>query len=459
MTKTSQEVTIIDFTKFDVTQLPELKGKKAEIQKIIKANPIVEITDNASYELAKKSRTAVKTLRTGLEREQKDVKNKIKEYVLEVVDKEYDSLIGEVRSSENERQNSVSAWEEIKENERLEKLRLEQERVDGIKKSISDFFSNWSERIGSLQFANLEDFDAEFGEVLINYDKFVFAEFEVLFTDAVSNLTYMLSEKKSNLVAQENIRIEQERLKIQNEIATWFRIWSDRIITSASAEKCEQYFKEFNTEVGLNCGDYQSEYSDKRKELLASFGKRIEMLKNYEKQQAEQKQLAEKNRIAQEKLDKEKADFQAEQLKVRTQNRIKELLDAGCVFLEDKNCYQKGGYHLHLSDIEMADDDMWLRELGDCRAVVICESEKIDDSVIQEVEFEEVADDLKTFDPEEILLVEEKHLKGITVIDNNWQTIFDEFANDTDTIYLDKSSITDFINWCEERYNCPNLKF
>ena len=82
-----QELAVIDFTQFSVAQLPELKGKKEEIASIIEANPIVEIVDNATYESAKKSRTAVKTLRTGLEKEQKDVKKKIKEHVLDVVDK------------------------------------------------------------------------------------------------------------------------------------------------------------------------------------------------------------------------------------------------------------------------------------------------------------------------------------------------------------------------------------
>lgn len=48
------ELAVIDFTKFSVAQLPELKGKKEEIASIIKANPIVEIVDNATYESAKK---------------------------------------------------------------------------------------------------------------------------------------------------------------------------------------------------------------------------------------------------------------------------------------------------------------------------------------------------------------------------------------------------------------------
>jgi len=68
MKEKKSQVAVIDFTKFDIQQLPELHGKKEEIKKVIEANPVVKITDNASYELAKKSRTAVKTLRTSLEK-------------------------------------------------------------------------------------------------------------------------------------------------------------------------------------------------------------------------------------------------------------------------------------------------------------------------------------------------------------------------------------------------------
>jgi hypothetical protein len=106
-----QELAVIDFEKFSIAQLPELQGKKEEIASVIKANPIVEIVDNSTYELAKKSRTAVKTLRTGLEKEQKDVKKKIKEFVLDVVDGEYSNLVTDVKSAEKQRQDPIDVWE------------------------------------------------------------------------------------------------------------------------------------------------------------------------------------------------------------------------------------------------------------------------------------------------------------------------------------------------------------
>ena len=95
--KKNNEIQIFEIEKFSIAQLPELQGKKEEIKTIIDANPIVEIIDNETYEQAKKSRTAVRTLRTGIEREQKDVKKKIKDTILDAVDTEYDTLVSGIK--------------------------------------------------------------------------------------------------------------------------------------------------------------------------------------------------------------------------------------------------------------------------------------------------------------------------------------------------------------------------
>jgi len=234
------QVAVIDFTKFDIQQLPELHGKKEEIKKVIEANPVVKITDNTSYELAKKSRTAVKTLRTSLEKEKKDVNDRIKNNVLLVVANEYDSLIADVKNDENERQEEVTAWETVKENERLEKIRLEQERVDGIKNSIAEFGNFWMNKIATLHFLGLESFEVEFGEAIVNFDRDSLAEFDVLFTDVLSNLTYLISEKKSTLLAQENIRLEQIRLAEERE--------KQRIEEEKQAERLRVMQEEFESE-------------------------------------------------------------------------------------------------------------------------------------------------------------------------------------------------------------------
>jgi hypothetical protein len=410
----TKEVAVIDFTKFDIAQLPELKGKKQEIAKLIKANPIVEVTDNASYELAKKSRTAVKTLRTSLEKEKKEVNDRIKKNVLEVVANEYDSLINDVKQSEVNRQEKVDTWETAKENERLEKLRLEQERVDGIKKRISDFFTEWSAKVGSLQFANLEDFEIEFGETLVNYDKSELQEFEVLFTDAVSNLTYMLSEKKSTLLAQENIRLEQIRL-------------------AEEREKQEADSKRIAEEM------------------------RIER----EKYLAEQKAIEEKNRIAQEKFLAEKREFEEKQAEAKYQERCKQISDLGFVLNENNIAYQKGLHYLNLEDIRLANDDMRERELEDAKNVKDFSEIATVDTGAMEVEFEEVANYHEDDTHEEAtkglstrlkagnLPIEKELTWGDLLLKFNWQKIKEGNT---------EPELSHFIKWLSENYNIPTPK-
>ena len=319
--ETKQELAVIDFTKFSVAQLPELQGKKEEIASIIEANPIVEIVDNATYESAKKSRTAVKTLRTGLEKEQKDVKKKIKEFVLDVVDKEYDTLVLDVKSAEKERQDPIDVWEEKKEQERLEKVRLEQERIDGIKNSIEQFRKIWSDRISNLTFDKIEFTSKDFSQELLEYDRTSFQEFEVLFDDVVSSLTYMFSEKKANLVAQEQIRIDNLLIEEKNHenkrIQVWQMNWNSNI-EALPFDVISEIKDKFRKSKLVGLKHYSTEYE----EIYTSTEKRLHS-------QIELISKAEEQRIAQEKFLAEKKEFEEKQLEAKFQERKNIVFDEG----------------------------------------------------------------------------------------------------------------------------------
>ena len=268
--KKTTEVAVIDFEKFSVAQLPELNGKKEEIKSLIEANPAIEVVDNPSYELAKKSRTAVKTLRTGLEKEQKEVKKKIKEHVLDVVDKEYDTLILGVKNQEIIRQDPIDVWEAKKEEERLEKVRLEELRVKNIKEAIQTFKDAWIETVGHMIFEGISGAKSHFEKTVSEFDRVKLAEFEILFDDAIGYLDNLINAKINTLTEQENIRLEQ--LRITEEL------------------------------------EKQRIENEKISELY-----RIER----EKFEAEQKLALENQRIAQEKFLKEKKEFEEKQAEVK----------------------------------------------------------------------------------------------------------------------------------------------
>lgn len=282
------ELEVINFEKFSVTQLPELQGKKEEINAIIEANPAIEVIDNSTYELAKKSRTAVKSLRTGLEKEQKDVKKKIKELVLDVVDNEYSTLILGVKNQEIIRQEPITIWEDKKEEERLEKIRLEELRIKNIKIKIDHFKQGWEGLINILKFEGIQDCQQSFTNTISDFGRASLQEFDILFDDAVSYLTNLLNAKISTLTEQENIRLDQIRLAEEREA---LRIESER----------------------------QAELQRLESEKIAE-AQRLER----EKFEAEQKAIAEKQRIAMEEFAKEKAEFQKAQAEAEAK-RISEI--------------------------------------------------------------------------------------------------------------------------------------
>lgn len=329
MSKQEQELAVIDFSQFSVAQLPELKGKKEEIASVIEANPIVEIVDNPTYESAKKSRTAVKTLRTSLEREQKDVKKKIKEHVLDVVDKEYDTLVLGVKTAEQSRQEPIDVWEEKKEQERQEKALAEQRRIDEIETKISDYVASWKEAFSFMFLHSIKEVSESFYESNNTFDKTALQEFDVLFEREVLTLAELLDSKISTLQEQEQIRIDQENLKIQNAIADWFRNWNNKIIFSTDSNNCKELFKDFNSESGMNCKQFQKEYAERRSDLVSLFDARIKMLIDSEDAKAEQGKIAEEQRIAQEKLDQEKKEFQEKQAEAKFKERKNILFDEG----------------------------------------------------------------------------------------------------------------------------------
>jgi hypothetical protein len=178
-----------------------------------------------------------------------------------------------------------------------------------IKFKISDFHSEWSQRISQLDFANIEEFEDKLTKVVADYDTSSLAEFEVLFLDNWVRLSHALSEKKSTLLAQENIRLEQIKL----------------------AEEREK--------------------------------QRLEA----EKLQAEQKRVAEEQRIAQENFLREKREFEEKQDEAKFQERCKQLTDFGCEFEPKLNGYYKVGYFIHSDDVKSADSELWERELQDAK--------------------------------------------------------------------------------------------
>jgi len=285
--KVNEEVQVFNLEKFSIAQLPEFQAKKEEIGSVIALNPIVEIIDNSTYELAKKSRTAVKTLRTGLEKEQADVKRKIKKNILDVVDGEYELLVSDVKKEEGIRQDPITIYEAEIEAKRQEKARLEQQRIENIKKELEDYVAEWKIAFNIMSFDSIEKVSADFLESYTTYDTTILQEFEALFPNKIEELTQYLSEKTSSLTNAENARLEKLRLE----------------------EEAIKFAKE------------KAEFEANQKAILAE-NKRIQ-----DELEAEQKKIADENlRISQENERKSKEIAEA-QAKLDADKKEKEEAD------------------------------------------------------------------------------------------------------------------------------------
>jgi len=392
---------LLNLEKFSVTQLSELQGKKEEIKAVIEANPIIVITDTETYEAAKKSRTTVKTLRTSLEKEKADVKRKIKEKILDVVDNEYSTLVSDVKIQETLRQDSVDVWEAEIEKRRLEKIRLEQERVDGIKKILSDYSDEWKGKFTNLVFADIETVSSEFYESYTNFDATVLKEFEPLFPKKVEELTEVLNLKTNSLTESENTRLEKIRL----------------------ANEAEELARK-NAEI-----------------------------------EAKQEAIRKSEAVAQSERDKfakEKANFELEKQKeqkksehqLKVDGRIQQLVELGLKF-DFQDTFVGHDFFVAVLDIKTYDDEKWVKLISKIETKISTPVEEVIPEVVDVKNIEVVTEPVNESLVEKLIPIEDKqNLADLKEMQKeaSWDNIFNDFK---------LSGEKSLSAWLKTNYNVP----
>lgn len=301
-----QEISKIE--NFNVNALEEIKGKEKLIESVIKENPFVKIVDNKTYEEGKKSRTALRTCRTDLEKEEKALHNAVKKVLTEPIKNIYGTFKEKVTPLEDKQQEEVKAWEDVKEQERQEKLRIEEARKQKHRDNIELFFNLNKIIIEDLTFENIRH-ELVFSNDDQEFTSESFEEFADVFEAKVDVLTTMLKDKINTLQEKENIRIENERLEnerkenerkqnIRTLIDVFYSKWHE-LFTEMGFEDIKEVSLNFNSEKPIDCAEFQEEYATKR----ASLVRMLEAKTNFLTQ-------AENQRIQQEKLDQEKLDLE-----------------------------------------------------------------------------------------------------------------------------------------------------
>jgi hypothetical protein len=292
----STELQVFNLDNLNPALLPELATFKEKQLQVVQDNPFVVITDAASRDLAKKYRTARVSARTALQAQDKlisskfnEAKTKAKTYIAE--------LIAYTLPGELEQQKEIDRDEAEAEAKRQEKARIEQQRIDNIKKEIEDYVSKWKSNFGNMTFETIEQVGADFLESYTTYDLTVLEEFESLFPNKVDELSNILSYHTTTLTEKENARVEKERMeaeakKLAEEKAEFEA--KQKAIEAENKKKQDEIIAEQNKIAAENFKISQ-ENERKSKELAEAIAKLDAEKKQKEQEEADR--LAELNAV------------------------------------------------------------------------------------------------------------------------------------------------------------------
>jgi hypothetical protein len=211
-----KETSLIRLENISVEMLPELQGWKEKQLQVVKDNPFIKIVDNKTYEVAKKRRTNYVTARTDVEKQDKLIASKLKQ-VRGVASCGKQDLINVTLPGEEKQQIEVRRWEDVKNQEKAEKQRLEEERKDKIKSNITRIFDIWTDAIKSTSLDSFDANIADFTEKVLKRDTADFEEFEFVYIEKTRLLNKRFLDKKAQLDYAEKQRLEDERLKKERE--------------------------------------------------------------------------------------------------------------------------------------------------------------------------------------------------------------------------------------------------
>lgn len=424
MAKVKNELQVIELDKFDISQLPELQNKKEEVAKRLKEFKYVAIVDTATYEEAKKSRTGARSIRTELQTEQKNVNKKIKDFVLEPVKNAYTELIAEVVPVEDKQQEEVSRWEDIKEQERLVKVRAEEERVAKIREAVVNFENECNSIVKGTIVENIKANKEQLGFMFdSNFD---FMEFKQLFEMAKHRVQASFDEKCGEIQKQEEQRLENERIKteqleqkrvfdIKEKFSNWKNSWLTKLST-LTFEESKTVQKEFSEELALDCQEYQEAYSIARAEIQSLVERTIKHLDFVENQRIENEKNIEENRLKMEAFQKEKAEFEAKKKAQEEEDERKKDLETKV----DETVQEVEGMVMFKDGV----------------VKVPKEAEEIMNTFIKTKNIPNLCKDVE--------------------FEQTWDNIYSLFKDQTQ---LKKNlSINDFFVWLEDNYNVPTKK-
>ena len=203
----------IEIIKFNLYETVGYKEAKATQEKLVAENPFVLIIDTATYANAKKSRTALLTGRTSLEKQEKIINQnltRIKKYVSEETLK----LIEITKPSEDTQQTEVKRYEAEQARIKLEKEQAEAKRIKDISDIISTFKEDSILAIDNATYESIDNVSKEISEFEFDAEEFVGNLMQVK-----NSLSIEVARRRKFLIGEREISIGKAKMAKAKERA------------------------------------------------------------------------------------------------------------------------------------------------------------------------------------------------------------------------------------------------
>lgn len=279
---------LVEVSKLDPLKLKEFEGLKEKQEIVVKENPFVTITDNKTYEEAKKARTTLLTASTAVEKQEGTVTKFLNQFKKKVAEK-YGELSKITRDAYEKQQEEVKRYEKILEEERERKSKIEQERIDGIKNDINSIDEELSGKIKDMTFEKIEEV-LEVIEKTKTERAGTFQEFDVLFDHVIESVEEKYSEQKAYLIEKKE---EEEKNRIESIKNKLTEIEKDGLnfVLNLTFDNIEESKKEFKNlfENDFDFMEFSPEKEKLQKELETKLNEAATKIEKEAEEKAEQK--------------------------------------------------------------------------------------------------------------------------------------------------------------------------
>lgn len=198
-----------------ISDLPAYKGVKEKQQQLVSENPFIKIEDWKTLKIAKERRTALKSGRVQLQKDEKLIASELASF-RNLIKTETETLILITKEAEDKQQFEIDEFEAAKQREKEEAERKRLHEIEKIKTEILSFKNIYESRINDATLVTiaevLEDienniFDA--GDLQINYD----LTKEELISKCNERLEALKKEEKNRqlMIALEKQKEEQRK--------------------------------------------------------------------------------------------------------------------------------------------------------------------------------------------------------------------------------------------------------